>query len=104
MAPDDPVSTAVLRIEVVFSPRAGSTEGVCLQLQGGATLRDALQAGALLSPEGDAGVVGIWGKVKPLDTPLRDLDRVEIYRALQVDPKEARRLRYKQQKQSRSGA
>ena len=27
--------------------------------------------------------------------PLRERDRVEIYRALQVDPKEARRLRYR---------
>ena len=30
-----------------------------------------------------------------LDGVLRDLDRVEIYRELTVDPKEARRLRYK---------
>jgi putative ubiquitin-RnfH superfamily antitoxin RatB of RatAB toxin-antitoxin module len=94
----------VLRIEVVFSARAGSTECVCLTLPAGATLREALEAGAMLPAAADTCVVGIWGKVKPLDTPLRDLDRVEIYRALQVDPKEARRLRYKQQKQARSGA
>jgi putative ubiquitin-RnfH superfamily antitoxin RatB of RatAB toxin-antitoxin module len=33
--------------------------------------------------------------VRPLDTLLRDGDRVELYRPLRVDPKEARRLRYK---------
>jgi len=38
--------------------------------------------------------VGIWGRTRSLDTPLRDMDRVEVYRALKVDPKEARRLRY----------
>jgi len=27
---------------------------------------------------------------------LRDRDRVEVYRPLKVDPKEARRLRYRQ--------
>ncbi|MBK7615593.1 MAG: RnfH family protein [Burkholderiales bacterium] len=41
--------------------------------------------------------VGIWAKAKPLDTPLRDADRVEIWRGLKVDPKEARRQRYRKQ-------
>ena len=41
--------------------------------------------------------VGIWGRARPLDTPLRERDRVEVYRPLQVDPKEARRLRYRKQ-------
>ena len=29
------------------------------------------------------------------ETVLRERDRVEVYRPLQVDPKEARRLRYR---------
>lgn len=37
--------------------------------------------------------VGIFGKLKSLDTSLRDRDRVEIYRPLLADPKEARRKR-----------
>lgn len=37
--------------------------------------------------------VGIWHKVVPLDTPLKAGDRVELYRPLQIDPKDARRLR-----------
>ena len=40
---------------------------------------------------------GVWGRVQPLDHVLRDGDRVELYRPLTVDPKEARRLRYKKQ-------
>ena len=43
-------------------------------------------------------LAGIWGRVQPLDTLLRDRDRVELYRPLLVDPKEARRLRYKRAK------
>ncbi len=35
--------------------------------------------------------VGIFSKPCKLDTQLRDKDRVEIYRALIADPKEARR-------------
>ncbi|HIE90973.1 MAG TPA: RnfH family protein [Methylophilaceae bacterium] len=37
--------------------------------------------------------IGIFGKLTKLDTPLRHLDRVEIYRALIADPKEVRKQR-----------
>ncbi|MEO8102889.1 MAG: RnfH family protein [Betaproteobacteria bacterium] len=39
--------------------------------------------------------VGVWGKLRAPDHPLRDGDRVEIYRALQADPKDARRAKAK---------
>ncbi len=96
----DPAPAALVHVELVFSARAGVTETRRLQLAEGATLHDALTASALPSSLW-AGAVGVWGKVRPLETPLRDLDRIEIYRALQVDPKEARRLRYRQQKNAR---
>ncbi len=41
----------------------------------------------------DAMQVGIFSKKVTLETALRDGDRVEIYRALKIDPKESRRLR-----------
>jgi putative ubiquitin-RnfH superfamily antitoxin RatB of RatAB toxin-antitoxin module len=37
--------------------------------------------------------VGIWNRNAKLDTVVRDGDRVEMYRPLVVDPKEARRIR-----------
>ena len=37
--------------------------------------------------------IGIFSKPVGLDTRLKDGDRVEIYRPLTIDPKEARRLR-----------
>jgi sulfur carrier protein len=39
----------------------------------------------------------VWGRRVPLDTPLRDGDRVEVYRPLRVDPKVARRERFVRQ-------
>jgi putative ubiquitin-RnfH superfamily antitoxin RatB of RatAB toxin-antitoxin module len=42
--------------------------------------------------------VGVWFKLREMATVLRDRDRVEIYRPLIVDPKEARRQRYKRHK------
>ena len=37
--------------------------------------------------------VGVWGKTCKLDTELKEGDRVEIYRPLIADPKEARKNR-----------
>lgn len=37
--------------------------------------------------------VGIYGKLKSLNTILREYDRIEIYRPLIIDPKDARRQR-----------
>ena len=36
---------------------------------------------------------GIWGKPVARDQVVRDGDRVELYRPLEIDPKEARRLK-----------
>lgn len=46
---------------------------------------------------------GIYGKQKPQDTVLRDGDRVEIYRPLRADPKDARRRRLKKNDKKNSG-
>jgi putative ubiquitin-RnfH superfamily antitoxin RatB of RatAB toxin-antitoxin module len=96
MAPADEL---LLNIEVVYSPRAGAVECVALQLPAGSTLQQAIERSGLAGrhPEITQWPAGIWGRVQPLDTPLRERDRVEVYRPLLVDPKEARRQRYKGQ-------
>ncbi|MDD1626070.1 MAG: RnfH family protein [Methylococcaceae bacterium] len=70
---------------------------VALEMQEGVTVEQAIQASGLLNrfPEIDATdlKVGIFGSVCKLDQPLRQADRVEIYRPLIHDPKEARRQR-----------
>lgn len=84
-----------MRVEVVLCPAPGQVQRVVLELPPGATVADALGASGL--PVGEAGF-GVWGKKRAGDTPLREADRVEIYRPLTVDPKEARRQRYKRQR------
>lgn len=63
----------------------------------GTTLRSAIQQSGVLrdAPEIDLSVcrIGIYGKLKTLDTVLREHDRVEVYRPLMADPKESRRKR-----------
>ncbi len=63
----------------------------------GATLKEAIEASGLLSLEpelrGGALDVGVWNRVARLDAVVREGDRIEVYRPLTVDPKEARRIR-----------
>jgi len=37
----------------------------------------------------------VFSKIQALDTELNDGDRIEVYRPLEADPKEARRRRAK---------
>jgi len=69
-----------------------------VHLPPGATVQDAVQASGVLQalPElsGAADIaVGIYGRLTDLNDPLHDGDRVELYRPLQLDPKESRRRR-----------
>jgi uncharacterized protein len=85
---------ASLRVEVVYALAAG-THAVTVRLPSGATAADALRASGLLEKHrglADARI-GIYGKVVAAHTLLADGDRVEIYRPLRLDPKEARRRR-----------
>lgn len=98
MAPAD-----ALKVEVAYCPRPGVADVSTVTLPPGATLADALRASGVLARHGLAeGEVraGVWCKARPLDTPLRDRDRVELYRGLTVDPKEARRQRYRRHRQA----
>jgi putative ubiquitin-RnfH superfamily antitoxin RatB of RatAB toxin-antitoxin module len=91
-----------IAVEVAYSPRPGEAEVVALQMPAGSTLADALEASGLLPRHGlDVAAVraGIWSRVREPATPLRERDRVEIYRGLLVDPKEARRQRYQQHRE-----
>ena len=68
-----------------------------LQVELGTTLEQAVRLSGLLeaAPEVDLDnmAVGIYAKKKTLDTVLREHDRVELYRPLIADPKNARRRR-----------
>ena len=68
-----------------------------LSVPAGTTIGQAVAQSGLLQaiPGIDLAVnmVGIYGKRKPLDAVLHEHDRVEVYRPLQADPKEARRRR-----------
>jgi putative ubiquitin-RnfH superfamily antitoxin RatB of RatAB toxin-antitoxin module len=87
---------AELRIEVVYA--AADRQSVkSMLLPSGSSVRDAIRASGLLSEfpgiDLERNRVGIFGEPVDLDRPLADGERVEIYRPLIADPKEARRRR-----------
>ncbi len=93
---------APIPVEVAYSPRAGVVDTVPLRLPAGATVLDALRASGFLARYLGIDLatlaVGVWGRRCVLGTPLRPHDRVEIYRPLALDPKDARRVRDRQQR------
>jgi hypothetical protein len=68
-----------------------------LPVTAGTSIEQAIRQSGILeqAPEIDlsSNQVGIYGNIKTLDTFLRAHDRIEIYRPLLADPKEARRRR-----------
>ncbi len=97
-----------LRVSVAYSPRAGEVDEVVVELPLGASLIDAIRASGVEQRHPGLDLAqaprGIWGRVQPDDRLLRERDRVEIYRPLQVDPKEARRLRYRKSRKAAPAA
>ena len=85
-----------LTVEVVFAV-AGGFDSSRVELPAGATLGEAIERSGILArhPEIDLArqAVGVFGKACALDRPAADGDRIEIYRPLAMDPKDARRRR-----------
>ena len=104
-AADAAGGAALLRIEVVRSPRAGEVDRCETVLAPGASVADALAACGWTIPADCR--VAVWGRLLAPNafatTPLADRDRVELLRPLAIDPKEARRRRERTQRAARSG-
>lgn len=96
-----------IKVEVCYALRERQ-ELVTVKLAPGSTVGQAIEASGLLSkyPEIDLGKnkVGVFGKLSKVETPLRDLDRVEIYRPLIADPKLVRKQREAEGKGMKKGA
>ncbi len=108
MGPVEAVSPApaALQVEVIYCPAPHQIDCTPLQLPAGATAADAVRASGVLQRHGlepSSLDLGIWGRACTPDQALRERDRVELYRPLLVDPKEARRQRYKGKRLGRTG-
>jgi uncharacterized protein len=90
-----------MKVLVCYSPRAREVLEIAVQAAPAATVQAVIEQSGLLSsfPEIDLqrASVGVWARKVSLQHRLHDNDRVEIYRALTVDPKVARRERFQKQ-------
>lgn len=68
-----------------------------LEIPDGSTVRQAIELSGLLKqyPHIDLNTqkVGIFGKLAKLDSPVKEGDRVEIYRQITADPAQVKRRR-----------
>jgi putative ubiquitin-RnfH superfamily antitoxin RatB of RatAB toxin-antitoxin module len=90
------MAEALIDVEVAYATPEQQMI-VALKIPEGATAGDAINASGLLNRFPEIGGIdimsGIFGSVCRLDQRLKQADRVEIYRPLIHDPKEARRKR-----------
>ncbi|MCP1660828.1 RnfH family protein [Neisseria perflava] len=93
----------MLNIEIVYglSDRQALQS---MQVAEGTTVREAAIASKINDEFPDVDLhtapLGIFGKRVKDDTVLLDKDRIEIYRSLLIDPKEARRRRVAQEQEA----
>lgn len=99
-------ASSVIHVDVLVGLAPRKVHAVSLTLPAGTTVRDALFAAdvwsvsdtlSLDSIESGEWTVGVWGRKERPGHVLRDQDRIELVRRLNVDPKEARRVRYRAQ-------
>lgn len=85
-----------MRVEVVFA-LADRQELLVVELPDGSTADVAIEKSRLARQfpdvDFDALQAGIWGKPITRSHVVKEGDRVELYRPLEMDPREARRLK-----------
>lgn len=87
---------ATWQVEVAYATPARQ-ETIAVTVRPGMTIEQTIRQSGILArfPEIDLArnPVGIFGEPAGLQDPVRDHDRVEIYRPLMADPKAARKQR-----------
>jgi putative ubiquitin-RnfH superfamily antitoxin RatB of RatAB toxin-antitoxin module len=83
-----------IQVEVVFGLAKRQTLR-SVEVDSRASCSDAISASGILSdyPEIDLAElpIAIWGKLAQRHDPLRNGDRIELLRPLEIDPRDARR-------------
>jgi len=96
----------MIRVEVVYAePRRQIVRVATLPL--GATVGDAIRLSGIhdvLPEDFEPTSIGVFGCIVAPSALLSDGDRVELYRPLKIDPKQARRRRAEKQKRPGTAA
>ena len=96
-----------VRVSVVYCALQ-ATWSKAFDIAEGATLGDAIKTSGVLAanPELDLAqlAAGVFSRPRALDEHVHEGDRIEIYRPLLVDPKDARRHRAQLRRRRKAGA
>lgn len=96
---EDAPPPSPLAVELVYAAAPHELWQLALQLAPGATVADALRESGwpdrLGAATWDSLAVSVWNRACTPQALLHDGDRIELSRPLTVDPKEARRQRYR---------
>jgi putative ubiquitin-RnfH superfamily antitoxin RatB of RatAB toxin-antitoxin module len=91
----------MLQVTVTCSPVPREVFEQIVKVPEGASVRDAVMASDLTQAypafDWQAAAPGIWGRAVEWTQAVAEMDRIELCRPLAVDPKVARRERFKQQ-------
>jgi putative ubiquitin-RnfH superfamily antitoxin RatB of RatAB toxin-antitoxin module len=105
----------LIPVTLCWSLALRHVEQIQLQVPAGSTVQDVLERGVAHCLQSQVASdptslsslqfqqPGIWGKKVPWTQLVKADDRIELYRPLQVDPKVARRQRFKRQGKGRTG-
>ena len=103
MAADSDISS-LIPIEVAYAS-ADQSWLIPFDVEEGSTIQQAIASSGILEQcpdiDLDTNKVGLFSNIVELDILVRAGDRIEIYRPLILDPKEARRLRAEKAKQKK---
>jgi len=86
-----------IRVSVIYADPTLQIE-VPIDVDASATVDDAIRVSGIATrlPKGfQPAAIGIFGRTVSAHDTLRNGDRIELYRPLKIDPKEARRQRAK---------
>lgn len=97
-----------IEVEIAYA-RPDAQVVIAVHVAPGAPVSEAIEASGVLKQFPDIDLdgvnkVGVFGKLTKLNAPLQAGDRVEIYRQLIADPKEARRAKASEAKQKKGEA
>ncbi len=84
-----------IRVSVIYADPTLQIE-LPIDVDATATVDDAIRASGISAqlPKGfQPAAIGIFGRTVSASDTLHDGDRIELYRPLKIDPKEARRRR-----------
>ncbi len=90
-----------IAVEVVYAASPEQQLLKSLSVPAGTTVEEVVHHSGILNQFAEIDLkknrLGIWGKRVGTETVIQPHDRIEVYRPLLIDPKEARKLRVKRQ-------